>query len=127
MSSFFSSLRQTAQSQIEKFGDELTLVKVSQGTYNPATGSVTETDAAPITFNAVIDSPSMKGIHITEAFSLKAGDLLLTIAHGQITGDVEADDEIQIGSVKWRVIAVDPPHSQDTVVVRTVQIRRKDS
>lgn len=121
----FADLRGIAEDLIIKYGTSMSLKKVTEGAYTVATGLVTEVESTSYAFNGAIStSPPESGSKVTPAFSVEAGDLFITLSDSALSVSIEPRDIIVIDSVEWRVISVDPPYDDDTVVVRTVQVRQ---
>jgi hypothetical protein len=125
----FDTLRTVTQTQIRKYGTALELKKVTEGSYNTATGTITEAESTSYDFYGVLEAARevMPGQKVSAAFSLESGDVLVTVPEGSLAVSIEPRDIIVLDSEEWRVIAVDPPYDDGTVVIRTVQIRRGTS
>jgi hypothetical protein len=114
---------------IQDYGTALQLKKVTEGSYNTATGTIVESESTTYDFYGVLESANqtMPGQKVSATFALETGDVLVTVPEGALSVSIEPRDLIVLNSEEWRVIAVDPPYDDDTVVIRTVQIRRGTS
>ena len=126
--SIFSQLRTTAGSLFDDYGTAMQLKKITEGAYSVTTGKVVETPSTAYNFYGVIStSPPQSGQKVTPIFDLQAGDVLVIVSDDALSVSIEPRDIIVIDSEEWRVISVDPPYDDDTVVVRTVQVRKGTS
>lgn len=124
----FAELRVIADDLIGDYGTAMTLEKVTEGAYNVATGVTAESEAAGVAFNGAISTkPPDSADKVTPTFSMEAGDIFVTVSDDALSISFEPRDIVVIDSLEWRVVSVDPPYDDDTVVVRTVQLRREDS
>lgn len=116
MSFDYAPLQKTAQSLLAKFGQELTFTRTAKGTYDPGTGTTSDT-VSTFTKNGVLfdyrDADS-------DGQTILAGDRrLVSEAH-----DYEVGDTVSIGSDVYRVVSVSTNQPGDTALVSELQIRR---
>ena len=107
-----------AQSMIRKFGKRLTLTRVTEGTYNPATSSTTNTTASETVYG-VVEEYTPKEF---AAGMVAVGDKKVTLAAQGIT-EPSLADKVTVGSKVYNVVAVGTIFSGDNAALYILQVR----
>jgi hypothetical protein len=94
-------LRKVASKLMAKFGGEATIRRVTTGSYNATTGTVTET-TADTTVRGVLEDVNLREVNDL----IQAGDKRLLIAAADIANAPTTADEVLISSVVNQVIQV---------------------
>jgi ethanolamine utilization microcompartment shell protein EutS len=109
----------TATKLITNFGRDITHVEVIEGTYNPATGGVTNT-TTETTVKAV--DFAVKGNEYINGTLVQAGDRYALLEPSIAAVDVS--DKLIIDSVTWNIIAVEKLAPANVLVMWKVFIRK---
>ena len=102
MSFNYAQTELTASRLIAKFGRDVTLTKVTTGSYDINTGSVTNTTT---TSTVKCADFAVKGEFDNEGTLIKSTDRYALISGGSATS-ISTDDKLTIGGVIYAVIAV---------------------
>lgn len=104
---------------ITEFGQDITLTRVTTGTFNPATGAVTGDSETDSTIKALITDFS--DFHI-EGSAIQRGDKKVLIA-GDITAPT-VKDKLTISGTEYMIINVNTISPAGTDVLYKLQVRR---
>ena len=104
MTALDTRFRSLATKIINKYGKSITLTSVTTGTYNPATGSVTNTTSSA-TVKAIVEDYSYQDSGFTEGL-IKVGDKKFTVAAIDLSSAPKPGDTITLGSSTYSVIRV---------------------
>ena len=112
------SLRKVANKAIGKFGGDVTIQSVSLGSYNPTTGTATET----------ITSETVKGVledvNASEVNDLVRGDdKKLTVAASALSAVPGLDDKVVISSVTHQIVRVETVEQANQAIVYQLFLR----
>lgn len=116
MSFDYAPLAATATSLLTKFGQELTFTRTTKGSFNPGTGTTSDTTSTFIK-NCVL-------------FDYRDGDIDgQTILSGDRRAVAEAyayevGDTVEIGDDVFRVVSISTNQPGDTALVNELQIRK---
>lgn len=102
MSFNYAQTELTASRLIAKFGRDVTLTKVTTGSYDINTGSVTNTTT---TSTVKCADFAVKGEFDNEGTLIKSTDRYALISGGSATS-ISTDDKLTIGGVVYAIIAV---------------------
>lgn len=111
--------RQTASDLITKFGKSLTLKTVVNGTYDPATGEITNTETTATVLGIVKDYASNE----IDGTMVLVGDRKVSIAALGNT-EPQTTDKITIDGVDWQVVAVSGIWSGELKAMHVIQVRK---
>ena len=96
-----TSLRATASKLMAKFGGTATIRRVTTGTYNPVTGTASES-ISDTTVKGVVEDVNAREVNDL----VQAGDRRLTIAAADVSAAPTTADKVVISSVVHQVIRV---------------------
>ena len=96
-----TSLRATASKLMAKFGGTATIRRVTTGTYNPVTGTASES-ISDTTVKGVVEDVNAREVNDL----VQAGDRRLTIAAADVNAAPTTADKVVISSVVHQVIRV---------------------
>ena len=96
-----TSLRATASKLMAKFGGTATIRSVTTGTYNPVTGTASES-ISDTTVKGVVEDVNAREVNDL----VQAGDRRLTIAAADVNAAPTTADKVVISSVVHQVIRV---------------------
>lgn len=116
----YAKLAATALALLTKFGRDVTLTKVTEGAYDPATSAASVSNATSTlkgaTFNFA-EGQTMFGNSV-----IQQGDKLLMLAAGGAVPDT--DDSVTIGGVIWKIVSVQEVNPAGVPVIYEAQIHR---
>ena len=123
MTALDTRFRSLATKLINKYGKSITLTSVTTGTYNPATGSVTNTTSSA-TVKAIVEDYSYQdsGSGFTEGL-IKVGDKKFTVAAIDLSSAPKPGDTITLGSSAYSVIRVIETWSGEQIASYEIQGR----
>lgn len=123
MTALDTKFRSLATELINKYGKSITLTSVTTGTYNPATGSVTNTTSA-VTVKAIVEDYNYRdsGVGFTEGL-IKIGDKKFTVAAIDLSVAPKPGDTITLGSSTYSVIRVIETWSGEQIASYEIQGR----
>ena len=116
MSFDYAPLVKTAQSLLAKFGQELTFTRTTKGSYDPATGTTSDSTST-YTKNCVL-------------FDYRDGDAggqAVLAGARRVVAEAytyEVGDTVAIGSDTYRVMSVSTNEPGDTALVSELQIQK---
>lgn len=114
--------RATALRLIAKFGKAVSYVSVTDGAYDPETGSVTPVETAN-SIKALIESYSLRGDGFTSGL-IREGDRKITFAASGIAFTPKAGDKVTFDSETFAVLNVGPTYSGELVAIYAVHGRK---
>ena len=106
---------------LTKYGMSITMVEISGGTYDPATG---ENTGETTTDHSVKIAPPSPGIGYIINDLVKEGDMETTIATSGLTIDFDNQLEFTLDSKKWKVIHHTPMYSGDSIAAYQLLLRQ---
>lgn len=113
-----TSLRKTASKLMAKFGGTATIRTVTAGTYNPTTGTVSETTADTVVRGVLED------VNLREVDDLiQATDKRLLIAAADTSAAPTTADEVIITSTTYQVIRVTTIEQDNTSITYELILR----
>lgn len=116
MSYNYTPLKQSADRLIQRFGQKYTFTRTTKGSYDPATGTTTDSTATYQKSGILFDY--FDGDSAGE--TVLAGDRrLLAEAHSY-----EVGDSVVIDSQTYRVISISPNQPAGTMMLANLQIRK---
>jgi len=99
--SLANALKKAASKTLSKLGGDVTIRRVSTGSYNTTTGAITET-----TSDTTIKG-SLNNVNRSEVNDLiESQDKILTISAGDLTFVPTTKDRVVISSVEFKIISV---------------------
>jgi hypothetical protein len=113
-------MRALALTQINAKGKTMTFKKVTDGTYDAATGTATPT-SAPVACKGIIARPSSAALQREIA---RLGDQRVYVAAAALTSTPEPGDLLTIDGADWRIVAVFPYYSGELVALYDFNVRR---
>jgi hypothetical protein len=113
----YTNLQKTADNLINNFGGTATLIKVTNGVYDPSTGEVTN---VPTESTITIVQSKFKTMEI-DGTNIQTNDLKLLLKAGS---NVEIKDKIKINNVTYNVINVTPTQPGNIKTHYIVQVRK---
>lgn len=115
MSFDYSGIQSTGLSLINEFGRSCVLKRITEGTFNPSTGTVTGASSTNENITAVFTDYNERQI---DGNIIVRGDKLVLIA-GTIT-EPKNNDEID----DWKIINIETVETGDTPLLYKAQVRR---
>jgi hypothetical protein len=113
-----SPLRKVASKLMAKFGGVATIRRVTTGSYNATTGTVTET-TADTTVRGVLEDVNLREVNDL----IQAGDKRLLIAAADIANAPTTADEVLISGVTHQVIEVRTIEQDNTPITYELILR----
>tara|TARA_R100001126_G_scaffold7755_1_gene4121 strand:+ start:196 stop:552 length:357 start_codon:yes stop_codon:yes gene_type:complete len=116
--SLSSSLQKASSNILKKLGGNVTLRKITTGSYDTSTGAISETTS---------DS-TVKGLleNITKAETndlIRAQDKKLTISAKGLSSEVTPQDRIIIAGIEYQIIQVDKNEQNNVVITYELYLR----
>lgn len=112
------SLRKVANKAITKFGGDVTIQFVSLGTYNPTTGSATESFTTE-TVKGVLEDVSASEVNDL----VRGDDKKLTVAASALSAVPGPDDKVLISSVTHQIVRVETVEQANQAIVYQLFLR----
>ena len=112
--------RATSDKLIGKFGKQVTLTRVTEGTYDPATGDVSDGSNTTQTVAALIKD--FNGIELLSGV-IQQGDRNVSVAALNAT-EPQIGDTMTIDSLVYNVLAVKSIWSGEKTAVYQLQVRK---
>jgi len=113
-----TSLRATASKLMAKFGGTATIRRVTTGTYNPATGTVSES-ASDTAVRGVLQDVNLREVNDL----IRATDKRLLIAAADLAAAPTTADEVIITGATYQVIRVDTIEQDNTAITYELILR----
>ena len=109
--SLANALKKAASKTLSKLGGDVTIRRVSTGSYNTTTGAITET-TSDTTIKGALSNVSRNQVNDL----IESQDKLLTISAGDITFIPTTKDRVVISSVEFKIIQVVTNEQNNTAV-----------
>ena len=109
--SLANALKKAASKTLSKLGGDVTIRRVSTGTYNTTTGAITET-TSDTTIKGVLDNVSRSQVNDL----IESQDKILTISANDITFVPTTKDRVVISNVEFKIIQVITNEQNNTAV-----------
>ena len=113
-----TSLRATASKLMAKFGGTATIRRVTTGTYNPATGTVSEA-TSDTAVRGVLQDVNLREVNDL----IRATDKRLLIAAADLSATPTTADEVIITGATYQVIRVDTIEQDNTAITYELILR----
>ena len=99
--SLANALKKAASKTLSKLGGDVTIRRVSTGSYNTTTGAITET-TSDTTIKGVLNNVSRSQVNDL----IESQDKILTISANDITFIPTTKDRVVISSVEFKIVQV---------------------
>ena len=109
--SLANALKKAASKTLSKLGGDVTIRRVSTGSYNTTTGAITET-TSDTTIKGVLDNVSRSQVNDLIA----SQDKILTISASDITFVPTTKDRVVISSVEFKIISISVNEQNNTPI-----------
>ena len=109
--SLANALKKAASKTLSKLGGDVTIRRVSTGSYNTTTGAITET-TSDTTIKGVLDNVSRSQVNDL----IEAQDKILTISAGDLTFVPTTKDRVVISSVEFKIISISVNEQNNTPI-----------
>ena len=113
-----TSLRATASKLMAKFGGTATIRRVTTGTYNPTTGTVSEA-TSDTAVRGVLQDVNLREVNDL----IRATDKRLLIAAADLSAPPTTTDEVIITGATYQVIRVDTIEQDNTAITYELILR----
>ena len=109
--SLANALKKAASKTLSKLGGDVTIRRVTAGSYNTTTGAITET-----TSDTTIKG-SLNNVNRSEVNDLiESQDKILTISAGDLTFVPTTKDRVVISSVEFKIISISVNEQNNTPI-----------
>ncbi len=109
--SLANALKKAASKTLSKLGGDVTIRRVSAGSYNTTTGAITET-----TSDTTIKG-SLNNVNRSEVNDLiESQDKILTISAGDLSFVPTTKDRVVISSVEFKIISISVNEQNNTPI-----------
>lgn len=116
--------RSAAANAIGQYGKTITYRAMSQGAYNPATGTATQA-SVDTSCKGVVDTSSSRALGFKFGEGLvQGGDVLVLLAAATLPSTPAPGDLVTIDGFDWVVIANRPTWSGDQIALHEVLVRK---
>jgi hypothetical protein len=112
----YAGITKSATALITKFGKEYTFTRTTDGSYDPTTGTTSQTTATFNKFSCVFDYNEQD---LANSAILQDDKRMLVESHDFLVGD-----KVVIGSDTYQVISVSPIQPGDDIVAANLQVRK---
>ena len=109
--SLANALKKAASKTLSKLGGDVTIRRVSTGSYNTTTGAITET-TSDTTIKGVLDNVSRSQVNDL----IESQDKILTISANHITFVPTTKDRVVISSVEFKIISISVNEQNNTPI-----------
>ena len=109
--SLANALKKAASKTLSKLGGNVTIRKVTAGSYNTTTGVISET-TADTTIKGVLDNVTRSQVNDL----IESQDKILTISAGDLTFVPTTKDRVVISSVEFKIISVTTNEQNNTPI-----------
>ena len=109
--SLANALKKAASKTLSKLGGDVTIRRVSTGSYNTTTGVITETTSAT-TIKGVLNNVSRSQVNDL----IESQDKILTISANDITFVPTTKDRVVISSVEFKIISISVNEQNNTPI-----------
>ncbi len=118
MSFNYPDVAQTASELLKEFGAPVTLVRVTRGAYDPATGTVATSEVEHVASGVKLDYEQ----RMVDGSSILRGDQRVYLGPF-IAAAPQAGDRMTVGGKEFTVVASRPLAPAGVVVLHDVQVR----
>lgn len=116
--SLANALKKAASKTLSKLGGDVTIRRVSTGSYNTTTGAITET-TSDTTIKGVLNNVSRSQVNDL----IESQDKILTISANDITFVPTTKDRVVISSVEFKIISISVNEQNNTPISFEVVLR----
>ena len=116
--SLANALKKAASKTLSKLGGDVTIRRVSTGSYNTTTGAITET-TSDTTIKGVLDNVSRSQVNDL----IESQDKILTISANDITFVPTTKDRVVISSVEFKIISISVNEQNNTPITFELVLR----
>ncbi len=116
--SIASALKRAATKTLAKLGGDITLRRIINGIYNPATGTVSET-ISDTTIKGALTNVSRSEVNDL----VESQDKLLIISAGDITFVPTTKDRVIIAGVEFKIIKINLDEQDNTPIAYQLILR----
>ena len=109
--SLANALKKAASKTLSKLGGDVTIRRVTAGSYNTTTGAITET-TSDTTIKGVLDNVSRSQVNDL----IESQDKILTISANDITFVPTTKDRVVISSVEFKIISISVNEQNNTPI-----------
>ena len=109
--SLANALKKAASKTLSKLGGDVTIRRVSTGSYNTTTGAITET-TSDTTIKGVLNNVSRSQVNDL----IESQDKILTISANDITFVPTTKDRVVISSVEFKIISISVNEQNNTLI-----------
>ena len=109
--SLANALKKAASKTLSKLGGDVTIRRVSTGSYNTTTGVITET-TSDTTIKGVLNNVSRSQVNDL----IESQDKILTISANDITFVPTTKDRVVISSVEFKIISISVNEQNNTPI-----------
>jgi len=109
--SLAKALKKAASASLKKLGGDVTIRRVTTGSYNTTTGAITES-TSDTTIKGVLSNVTRSQVNDL----IESQDKQLTISAGDITFVPTTKDRVVISSVEFKIIQVSTNEQNNTAV-----------
>jgi hypothetical protein len=113
-----SPLRKVASKLMARFGGVATIRRVATGSYDPATGTIAETNT-DTTVRGVLEDVNIREVNEL----VQAGDKRLIIAAADLTTAPTTVDKVLINSVVHQIIRIQTIEQDNTAITYEIILR----
>lgn len=125
MTAFYDALIKAANRLLTDKGQTVTATRVTEGAYDPATGTATNAETN-YSVKAVI--LPYKRAAIASSDLIQQGDMKLLVSPLQTSGpamiELKPQDKVTVNSEVWVIVNVKPLYPNGTLVFQECQIRK---
>jgi hypothetical protein len=116
--SLANALKKAASKTLSKLGGNVTIRKVTAGSYNATTGSISET-TADTTVKGILENVTRSQVNDL----IEQQDKILTIAANDLDYVPTTKDRVVISSVEFKIIAVNTNEQNNTPISFEIVLR----
>ena len=109
--SLANALKKAASKTLSKLGGDVTIRRVSTGSYNTTTGAITET-TSDTTIKGVLNNVTRSQVNDL----IESQDKILTISANDITFVPTTKDRVVISSVEFKIISISVNEQNNTPI-----------
>ena len=109
--SLANALKKAASKTLSKLGGDVTIRRVSTGSYNTTTGAISQT-TSDTTIKGVLDNVSRSQVNDL----IESQDKILTISANDITFVPTTKDRVVISSVEFKIISISVNEQNNTPI-----------
>ena len=116
--SLANALKKAASKSLAKLGGDVTIRKVTAGSYNATTGAISET-IADTTVKGILENVTRSQVNDL----IEQQDKILTIAANDLDYVPTTKDRVVISSVEFKIIAVNSNEQNNTPISFEIVLR----